>query len=164
MEEKEVKKSLRYEDWGLTHSMVHYLITIHKLKEENGYARVTDIARTLNFTKGSVSTALNALKKKKLIQEDQQKFLSLTEHSHSIVHRILTARSLMFYFLKDCLEVQESIALKDSCSMEHLMSEETMINFFRFMKKNSPKDNPLTTHENIDELIQMQKGDCVLKD
>ena len=49
----------------LTHSMAHYLLTIHKLKEEKGYARVTDIAKDLGLTKGSVSTALTNLKKKK---------------------------------------------------------------------------------------------------
>ena len=31
----------------LTHSMAHYLLTIHKLREEKGYARVTDIAKEL---------------------------------------------------------------------------------------------------------------------
>ena len=48
----------------LSHSMTHYLLTIHKLKEDRGFARVTDIARELNLTKGSVSTAINNLKKK----------------------------------------------------------------------------------------------------
>ncbi len=41
-------------DNELTHSMAHYLLTIHKLKEEKGYARVTDIAKELGLTKGSV--------------------------------------------------------------------------------------------------------------
>ena len=36
----------------LSHSMTHYLLTIHKLKEQRGFARVTDIARELNLTKG----------------------------------------------------------------------------------------------------------------
>ena len=36
-------------DNELTHSMAHYLLTIHKLKEEKGYARVTDIAKSLRF-------------------------------------------------------------------------------------------------------------------
>ena len=48
----------------LSHSMTHYLLTIHKLKEDRGFARVTDIARELNLTKGSVSTAINNLKRK----------------------------------------------------------------------------------------------------
>ena len=33
----------------LSHSMTHYLLTIHKLKEQRGFARVTDIARELSY-------------------------------------------------------------------------------------------------------------------
>ena len=66
-------------DVELSHSMVHYLLTIHKLKEGRGFARVTDIAKELQLTKGSVSTAINNLKKKGLVQEEEDcKFLILT--------------------------------------------------------------------------------------
>jgi len=71
----------------MSHSMAHYLLTIHKLKENRGYARVTDIAKDLGLTKGSVSTALNNLKKKGLIvEEDDSKFLLLTDSGHEEVH------------------------------------------------------------------------------
>ena len=49
------------QDHELSHSMAHYLLTIHKLKESKGYARVTDIAKDLGLTKGSVSTAQDEL-------------------------------------------------------------------------------------------------------
>ena len=49
----------------LSHSMTHYLLTIHKLKEDRGFARVTDIARELNLTKGSVSNCYQQLEEKK---------------------------------------------------------------------------------------------------
>ena len=74
----------------LTHSMAHYLLTIHKLREEKGYARVTDIAKDLGLTKGSVSTALGNLKKKDLVVEDENKFLSLSKVGHDEVHRMLS--------------------------------------------------------------------------
>ncbi len=38
-------------DNELSHSMVHYLLTIHKLKENRGFARVTDIAKDLEHRK-----------------------------------------------------------------------------------------------------------------
>jgi DtxR family transcriptional regulator, Mn-dependent transcriptional regulator len=119
----------------LSHSMVHYLLTIHKLKEERGYARVTDIAKDLKLTKGSVSTALNNLKKKGFVQEeDDSKFLLLTEKGHDEVHHILSSRTLLFYFLRDFVGVDPNVAEKDACLMEHLMSPETNIKFFQFMK------------------------------
>ena len=121
---------------NLSHSMVHYLLTIHKLKEARGYARVTDIAKELDLTKGSVSTALNGLKKKELVtEEEDSKFLLLTEKGHEEVHKILSSRTLLFYFLKDFVGVSQDLAEKDSCQMEHLLSEETNKKFFEFMKK-----------------------------
>ena len=122
-------------DVELSHSMVHYLLTIHKLKESKGYARITDIAKDLGLTKGSVSTAVNNLKKKEfLVEEEDSKFLLLTEKGHDEVHRILSSRTLLFYFLRDFVGVSEEIAENDSCQMEHLMSRETNLKFFSFMK------------------------------
>lgn len=119
----------------LSHSMVHYLLTIHKLKEAKGYARVTDIAKDLGLTKGSVSTAINNLKKKGFVaEEEDSKFLILTNLGHDEVHRILSSRTLLFYFLRDFVGVAEETAEKDSCQMEHLMSPETSEKFFNFMK------------------------------
>ena len=119
----------------LSHSMVHYLLTIHKLKEGKGYARVTDIAKDLDLTKGSVSTAINNLKKKGLVaEEEDSKFLLLTDLGHDEVHRILSSRTLIFYFLRDFVGVTEETAERDSCQMEHLMSPETSEKFFNFMK------------------------------
>lgn len=120
----------------LSHSMVHYLLTIHKLKESKGYARITDIAKDLNLTKGSVSTAVNNLKKRDfVVEEDDSKFLLLTEKGHQEVHRILSSRTLLFYFLRDFVGVEEQVAENDACRMEHLMSQETSEKFFSFMKE-----------------------------
>ena len=115
--------------------MTHYLLTIHKLKEERGFARVTDIARELGLTKGSVSTALGITLKKNLVSEEEDcKFLILTDDGHDEVHKILSTRTLMYYFLKDFLGVGQEVADRDSCEMEHLMSQESIEKLFQFMK------------------------------
>ena len=154
----------------LSHSMAHYLLTIHKLKENLGYARVTDIAKELGLTKGSVSTALSNLKKKDLIVEDENKFLSLSKDGHDEVHHMLSVRTLMYYFLKDVLNVDDEMAHKDSCLVEHLLSNETRENLFSFMKKvaTSPKNIKLKTdlkfsdYKNHEEFLDAQKGDKYL--
>ena len=157
----------------ISHAMVHYLLTIHKLKENRGFARVTDIARDLNLTKGSVSTALNNLKKKGLVEEEADcKFLILTEKGHDEVHRILSSRTLLYYFLKDFVGVDEQVAEEDACAMEHLMSAETSAHFFEFMKKlsclceedgqgNSDFKSTLNLCDfsSIDDFIESQEGD-----
>jgi DtxR family Mn-dependent transcriptional regulator len=158
-------------DNDLTHSMVHYLLAIHKLKEHRGYARVTDIANEMGLTKGSVSTALNNLKKRELVIEDESKFLSLSVAGHAAVHDILSSRTLLYYFLKDIVGVTEETAHKDSCLMEHLMSEETRKSFFEFMKnlcEGSGRKKYTTTFdfaqfEHPEEFFDIQKGDSYLK-
>lgn len=157
-------------DNELSHSMAHYLLTIHKLKETHGYARVTDIAKELGLTKGSVSTALNNLKKRELIVEDENKFLSLSETGHDEVHHMLSVRTLMYYFLKDVLDVEDEIAHKDSCLVEHLLSGETRKKLFEFMQLVSSepaciklKTNlELTKFHNHEDFLEAQKGDKYL--
>jgi len=159
-------------DSDLTHSMVHYLLAIHKLKESKGYARVTDIALEMGLTKGSVSTALTNLKKRQLVLEDESKFLSLSSSGHEAVHGILSSRTLLYYFLSDIIGVSEEIAHRDSCLMEHLMSEETREKFFNFMKSLCSEDlkklNFTTTFDfskfkHQHDFEEIQQGDTYLK-
>jgi len=159
-------------DNDLTHSMVHYLLAIHKLKETKGYARVTDIANEMGLTKGSVSTALNNLKKRELVTEDESKFLSLSENGHHAVHDILSSRTLLYYFLKDIVGVSEETAHKDSCLMEHLMSEEARNKFFKFMQDLCSGEAAKTRFETSfdfsqfnrpEEFVDLQKGDTYLR-
>ena len=169
----EKKPSIQHtHDNDLTHSMVHYLLAIHKLKESKGYARVTDIAHEMGLTKGSVSTALTNLKKRDLVLEDDSKFLSLSSSGHEAVHGILSSRTLLFYFLKDIIGVNEDIAHKDSCLMEHLMSPESREKFFNFMKtlcSDELKNQHFTTSfdfskfEHQHDFEEIQKGDTYLK-
>lgn len=165
------KKSITHtSDNDLTHSMAHYLLTIHKLKEEKGYARVTDIAKELGLTKGSVSTALGNLKKRKLILEDENKFLTLSKSGHNEVHQILSIRTLMYYFLKDVLGISEDAAHNDSCLVEHLLSHETREGLFKFMQNvvKTPSKIKLKTDLDLEqfkdhgEFMAAQKGDKYL--
>lgn len=156
------------QDHDLTHSMVHYLLTIHKLREKKGYARVTDIAKELGVTKGSVSTALGNLKKRELVLEDESKFLSLSSEGHDEVHSILTSRTLLFYFLKDVLGVSEEAAATDSCLMEHLVGDETRDKLFTFMKEFSSESAEklsidLEEFNHPNEFVDAQTGDSHLK-
>ena len=167
---KEKKSIVHTSSNELTHSMAHYLLTIHKLKEEKGYARVTDIAKELGLTKGSVSTALGNLKRRELVLEDESKFLSLSDNGHREVHQMLSTRTLMYYFLKDVLGVSDDIAHQDSCLVEHLFCEETRNGLFEFMQKvvKEPKKVSLKTDLKIEnfgdhhEFLEAQKGDKYL--
>ena len=153
----------------LSHSMAHYLLAIHKLNEERGYSRITDMAKELGLSKGSVSIAINNLKKRNLVTEDSGgKFPILTPEGHREVHRILSGKTLMFYFLKDFVKVKEQTAAADACQMEHLISPETNEKLFEFMRGLSRNGGEFQTtidlckYENMAEFVESQKGDSYL--
>lgn len=65
MPKHEQSKTWKYfEKNELTHSAAHYLMTIHELKEKDGYARLSDIASHMDITAGSCSITLGKLKEK----------------------------------------------------------------------------------------------------
>ncbi len=143
----------------LSHSMTHYLLVIHDLKEKNGYARVTDISKALNITKGSVSLASNNLKKKGLVkEEDGTKFLILTELGHKEVHLILSSRALLFAFFKDFLKVKKQHAKEAACLMEHLTNHDVREKLFYFMKTISLSDKDPKKKKIINDIKKFKSG------
>lgn len=109
----------------ITHSMAHYLTTLHKLHEERGYARVSDVAKDLEVTKGSVSTQMKHLKEKGLVIEDENRFLQLTPEGEGIAREVIHNREILIQFLESVLGVEPVQAETDACKIEHLLSRET---------------------------------------
>jgi DtxR family Mn-dependent transcriptional regulator len=128
----EVWKS--FEENQLTHSAAHYLMTIHDLLESQGYARVTDIAKRLNITRGSCSISLKPLKKRGLVIEDQNRFLSLSDEGRRLALVVEKNDELLETFFKDVLGVDADQAEIDACKIEHLLSIETSIKLGAFIE------------------------------
>lgn len=135
MTDSEVWK--KFEANTITHSAAHHLIAIHELKEERGYARVTDIAKHLNITTGSVSINLKGLKAKGLIEEDDNKFLSLTSDGLEIASAVMKTKEALVKFFTDILGVSEDQADIDACKVEHLLSAETSIKLRKYLKSHT---------------------------
>ena len=125
-----------FEQNVITHSAAHHLMTIYDLLEKNGYARVTDVARHLEITRGSASITLKALKEKGLVNEDENKFLKLSAEGERISHSIQSIRKIFQKFLIDVLRVDPDQAEIDACKIEHLLSRETgerLLNFMSYL-------------------------------
>jgi len=73
-----------FEQNPITHSAAHHLVTIAELLEEYGYARVSDVARSLHITRGSASITLKNLKARGLVTEDDRRFLGLSDEGMEI--------------------------------------------------------------------------------
>jgi DtxR family transcriptional regulator, Mn-dependent transcriptional regulator len=121
----------------LTHSAAHHLLAIHEVGlAYGGWARVSDIARQLNITRGSVSINLRALKRRALVETDEHHLVKLTPQGLNAVRSVMAKRFIMKAFFSDVLGLSESEADIDSCKIEHLLSASTarrLAEFLRFL-------------------------------
>ena len=109
---------------------------------------------TLGGTGGSVAYNFdefqNLIEKGLIEHEDETKFINLTDDGHNIDHEILTSRTLLFYFFKDFLGVDEKMAKQDACLMEYLMAEQTSDKLFEFMKNLSSESPSFDIKTDLD--------------
>jgi DtxR family Mn-dependent transcriptional regulator len=129
---KEIWKEFEHNE--ISHSVAHHLTAIDELTVAHGYARVSDVARHLDITRGSASLTLKALKLKDFVLEDGNKFLRLSEEGQRIVDIIQGKRRVFRTFLEDVLKVEGRQAEVDACKVEHLLSAETGGNLLRFLR------------------------------
>ena len=129
---KEVWKS--FEENLLTHSAAHYLMTIRELLETQGYARVTDIAKRMNITRGSCSISLKPLKKRGLVVEDANKFLMLSEEGRHLAEVVERNDELLEVFFREVLGLDPDQAEVDACKIEHLLSLEASVKLCHFIE------------------------------
>jgi Mn-dependent DtxR family transcriptional regulator len=126
----------------ISHSAAHHLTAIAELRETVGYARVSDVARLLNITRGSASLTLKALKQRGLVVEDANRFMQLSEEGKMVADSVRGKKYLFEEFLHDVLKVSLDTADEDTCKIEHLVSNETaerLARFMRFVKSNDPR-------------------------
>ena len=121
----------------VSHSAAHHLMAIDRLVRSQGYARVSDTARLLDITKGSVSITVKKLKERDLIKEDKNRFLQLTDHGERVAQSIAARHEVLLALFVDILGQDPEQADIDACKIEHLVSGVTssflkqLVLFFR---------------------------------
>lgn len=114
-------------------SLENYLETIYECIQNNGEARVTDIAEQIGISKPSVNQAMIALKKKGLIKYKKYEPLELTPEGKKKAAQIRKRHHVFERFLTQVLKVPHEIAKQDACKMEHILSETTFEKFMQFL-------------------------------
>lgn len=131
----------------LTHSAAHHLIAIDEVGAAyGGWARVSDIARRLNITRGSVSINLRTLKKRGWVATDEHRLVKLTPKALKVVHAVRAKRAIFKTFLHEVLGLPEAQAEIDSCKVEHLISHPTaqrLVYFLQLLKAGTPASRQL---------------------
>lgn len=116
-------------------SLEDYLEAILVLSEEAGTAvRVTDLSEKLGVTKPSVSAAVKRLSDAGLVRHQKYGDVKLTASGREQAKDVASRHDLMLRFLKDVLGVEESLAERDACRLEHGLSAETVKCLARFVE------------------------------
>lgn len=101
-----------------------YLEAMLMLRERCGYIRSVDVAVQLGVTKPSVSYAAKRLRESGYIENDENGMIRLLPAGEVIAQEMYTRHKLLTGFLV-ALGVEEEIARRDACRIEHDISPET---------------------------------------
>lgn len=105
-------------------SAENYLETILIINNKKGYCRSIDICNEMGFSKPSVSVYMKNLREDNYISVDNNGNITLTEKGSAIAEKIYDRHNVIAGFLMQ-LGTSEENAYKDSCKIEHNISEES---------------------------------------
>lgn len=108
----------------LRRSAEDYLEAIYVLKQQKGVVRSIDVAHHLDFSKPSVSRAVNNLKKDGYLLMQPDGELILTEKGELTAHDVYERHTVLTELFCS-LGVPREIAVEDACRVEHALSAET---------------------------------------
>ena len=107
-------------------SQEDYLERILQISQRKESVHAIDIARDMNFSKPSVSVAMNKLKELGYIEINDKGDISLTESGKEIAEKTLEKHVVLTKMLM-YLGVDEETASEDACRMEHDISDKTWV-------------------------------------
>ena len=130
----------------LSSSMEDYLEAILCLIGETGSARVRDIAKRMKVAMPSVTVALRALAKRKLVLYEPYELVTLSDRGQLVAEKIRRRHKVLSDFLTGVLDVDESTAEANACRLEHAVGDGVMqkLNgFLEFMSQSGVPANRL---------------------
>ncbi len=122
-------------DPSVSRSMEDYLETIHILDAEQGVVRVKDIADRMRISRASVSGAMNHLEKRGLVSHPRYDRIRLTESGADLAINVYEKHRIIRHFLRNVLGLNDAVAERDACRIEHSIGPETFQSMKRFLSK-----------------------------
>jgi DtxR family Mn-dependent transcriptional regulator len=120
----------------ISSSLEDYLETIYLLVQEQGFARVKDVARARDVKAASVSIALRRLAELDLVRYERREYIALTEAGEKAGRRVFSRHRLLTRFFEEVLSMPAASAGEQACAMEHSLTDEAMdrmVRFFEFL-------------------------------
>jgi DtxR family Mn-dependent transcriptional regulator len=120
----------------ISSSLEDYLETIYLLVQEQGFARVKDVARARDVKAASVSIALRKLAELALVRYERREYIALTPDGEKAGRRVFSRHRLLTRFFEEVLSMKPEAASEQACAMEHSLTDEAMdrlVRFFEFL-------------------------------
>ncbi len=112
-----------------------YLESIYVLTQKSDSVRSIDVCDYMGYSKPSVSRAVGLLKKDGHITVDGKGYIALTESGRKIAENIFERHTIIMNTLL-ALGIDEEIADRDACKIEHVISGETFAAIKEHYNKN----------------------------
>ncbi len=119
---------------NISSSLEDYLETIYLLVQQQGFARVKEIAHAREVKAASVSVALRRLAELDLVRYERREYIALTEQGEEAARKVLTRHRLLTRFFEEVLQMPADAASNQACAMEHSLTDEAMDRFVRFFE------------------------------
>lgn len=113
-----------------------YLEAIYEIFNEKQGVKAIEISRRLGVGRSSVTDALKALSEKKLVNYGRYDVISLTEEGKKLAEGVIAKHAVLYDFFINVLGLSSEEANKNACRVEHVISEEALNGFVKFMKEN----------------------------
>ena len=117
----------------LSASLEDYIEAIYHLISEKQAARVKDISSCLKVNYSSVTGALRALAKKKLVNYAAYELVTLTPKGEMVAKDVIRRHEALRDFFIKVLAIDEKHADKAACEMEHAVSYDILERFIEFV-------------------------------
>ena len=120
-------------DSQLTPTLEDYLETIFGLQRERPFARVRDIASSLDVAKSAVTAALQSLSGKGLVDYEPYEPVTLTPAGRERGEKIALRHRVLTDFLENVLGLEVAKADSIACGMEHVVDRDALERFVCFL-------------------------------
>jgi DtxR family transcriptional regulator, Mn-dependent transcriptional regulator len=114
--------------------MEDYIKEIFLLEKENKVARVSGIGKKMDVRKASVVSAVSFLKQRELLTQERYGYINLTDAGRAAAETIIKKYNIIYDFLIDTLKIDGDAAKKEACSIEHSLSERTVLSIAALVK------------------------------
>lgn len=118
----------------LSQSLEDYLEAIALIIAEKKSARAKDISERLDVSRASVTEAFRALAKKGLINYAPYELITLTREGEKLAADVIHRHKALKDFFINILAVEEDIADKGACRIEHTAPRQIIDRMIEFVK------------------------------